>query len=93
MARFILITGLMGSGKSAVSDLLRKKHYTVIDCDNEIKKLYSEPEVFHYIVRHAGKKIVGDFGTIDLNEMRKFIESGTEAKSTVLRPAVGIQGT
>lgn len=43
MARFILITGMMGSGKSAVSELLRKKHYIVIDSDSEVKKLYEVP--------------------------------------------------
>ena len=90
MDRDILITGLLGSGKSAVSDLLRNKHYTVIDCDTEIKKLYSKPEVFHYIVRQAGKNVVSDFGTLNLNEMRKFIESGTEAKAIVMDYLINI---
>ena len=30
MGRFVLITGRMASGKSKVSELLRKKHYKVI---------------------------------------------------------------
>ena len=35
----------MGSGKSAVSRLLREKKYTVIDCDSEVKKFYTKEHI------------------------------------------------
>lgn len=71
MARFILITGMMGAGKSAVSDLLRKKHYIVIDSDKEVKELYDDPEIFQFIVNHFGKDCLNNDGKIDFNFLRK----------------------
>lgn len=71
MARFILITGMMGSGKSAVSDLLRKKHYIVIDSDKEVKELYDDPEIFQFVVNHCGKACLNDSGKIDFYFLRK----------------------
>ena len=71
MARFILITGMMGAGKSAVSDLLRKKHYIVIDSDKEVKKLYEDPEIFQRIVNNYGKDCLNDNGKIDFEFLRK----------------------
>ena len=71
MARFILITGMMGAGKSAVSDLLRKKHYIVIDSDKEVKELYEEPEIFQFIVNNFGKDCLNNDGKIDFNFLRK----------------------
>ncbi|MBO7693935.1 MAG: dephospho-CoA kinase [Methanobrevibacter sp.] len=65
MPRFVLITGRMGSGKSAVSDLLRKKHYKVIDTDSEVKKYYEDPDVFKFIVNTFGKGILDENGSID----------------------------
>jgi dephospho-CoA kinase len=71
MARFILITGMMGAGKSAVSDLLRMKHYIVIDSDKEVKELYDEPEIFQFVVNHFGKDCLNDDNKIDFNFLRK----------------------
>lgn len=40
MTKFVLITGFIGSGKSAVSSYLREKSYKVIDMDSLIKDMY-----------------------------------------------------
>lgn len=69
MARFILITGLVGSGKSEVAKLLRKKHYIVIDSDSEAKKLYEDPEVYHEIVQGLGPWILDQEGHIDTGKL------------------------
>lgn len=77
MARFILITGMMGSGKSAVSELLRKKHYIVIDSDSEVKKLYEDPEIYQFIVSRLGKEYLDEYNKIDLKKMRMVFANPT----------------
>lgn len=70
MAHFILLTGLIGAGKSTVADLLRKKHYIVVDTDSEAKSLYRTPEVFRKAVSTFGKGILTDEGDIDLEALK-----------------------
>lgn len=66
MARFVLITGKIGSGKSAVSELLRKKHYIVVDTDKEVKKLYTEDaEMFQSVVEQFGRASLNEDGTLN----------------------------
>ena len=65
MGRFILITGRMASGKSKVSELLRKKHYKVIDMDSEFKKYYQEPASFRDVVYNLGPWVLNEEGMID----------------------------
>lgn len=71
MARFTLITGKMGSGKSAVSKLLRDKHFIVIDSDSEVKKIYNEPNIFCELVKHF--PLVLKDGALDMNYIRDTI--------------------
>lgn len=42
MAKLVLLTGLIGSGKSTVAKMLREKGYAVYDTDSMTKKLYDE---------------------------------------------------
>lgn len=66
MARFVLITGKIGSGKSAVSELLRKKHYIVVDTDKEVKKLYAEDaEMFQSVVEQFGSACLNEDGSLN----------------------------
>jgi dephospho-CoA kinase len=66
MARFVLITGKIGSGKSAVSELLRKKHYIVVDTDKEVKKLYAEDaEMFQSVVEQFGRASLNEDGSLN----------------------------
>ena len=78
MSRFVLITGRMGSGKSKVSELLRKKHYIVIDSDSEVKKLYENPAVFQEIVNGLGPWVLNDNGRIDTSKLLKDVFTGDD---------------
>ena len=89
MARFILITGMMGSGKSAVSDLLRKKHYIVIDSDKEVKELYEDPNIFYYLVKCFGKNILTDNSKIDFDKIRKILATPCDVSDDLLRKLLG----
>lgn len=73
MANFILLTGLIGAGKSTVANLLRKKHYIVVDSDSEAKALYRTPEVFLKAVSTLGKDILAPDGGIDKGALKKRI--------------------
>lgn len=42
MAKLVLLTGLIGSGKSTVAKMLREKGYVVHDTDSMTKKLYDQ---------------------------------------------------
>ena len=42
MAKLVLLTGFIGSGKSTVAKMLREKGYVVHDSDSMTKKLYDE---------------------------------------------------
>ena len=42
MAKLVLLTGLIGSGKSTVAKILREKGYVVHDTDSMTKKLYDQ---------------------------------------------------
>lgn len=70
MAHFILLTGLIGAGKSTVASLLRDKHYIVVDSDSEAKALYRTPEVFRKALSTFGKGILTDEGDIDLEALK-----------------------
>ena len=66
MARFVLITGKIGSGKSVVSELLRKKHYIVVDTDKEVKKLYTEDaEMFQSVIEQFGRASLNEDGSLN----------------------------
>ena len=85
MSRFILVTGMMGSGKSAVSELLRKKHYIVIDSDSEVKTLYEDPEIYQYLIAHLGKDILTTIGKIDFAKMRDVFVNSEVAGDDIMR--------
>jgi len=85
MSRFILVTGMMGSGKSAVSELLRKKHYIVIDSDSEVKTLYEDPEIYQYLIAHLGKDILTTTGKIDFAKMRDVFVNSEVAGDDIMR--------
>lgn len=84
MPRFILVTGMMGSGKSVVSELLRKKHYIVIDSDSEVKALYEDPEIYQYLIAHLGKDILTNTGKIDFAKMRAVFANSEVAGDDIM---------
>lgn len=56
------ITGAIGSGKSTVSHLLRKRGYPVIDLDDIAKEVLKQKEVEEALLRAFGNEIMEDGG-------------------------------
>jgi dephospho-CoA kinase len=54
------ITGIIGSGKTSVSSILKKKGITVIDLDALAKKAIALKEVQEDIASHLGKEYIKD---------------------------------
>lgn len=73
MARFILLTGLIGSGKSYVAKMLRDKRYIVVDSDSFAKSLYDDPGLYKLVVERLGLKCLTDDGKIDLGYVRDYL--------------------
>ena len=56
-----------------MADLLRKRHYIVVDSDSEAKALYRTPEVFRKAVSTFGTGILTDEGDIDLEALKTHV--------------------
>lgn len=70
--RLIAITGGIGSGKSIVSEILRKMGYPVFDCDIEAKRLMdNSADIKLALIEKISPLAVLDNGTLD----RKLISS------------------
>ena len=48
--KYIIITGQIASGKSSISELIKKrnKNYLVLDADDQIKELYKNWKILYY---------------------------------------------
>jgi dephospho-CoA kinase len=68
MPKIVLVTGLIGSGKSAVCRILQRKGYPVYDSDSRTKALYRRPDVAARLESEIGldaDHLKGIFGTPD----------------------------
>jgi|TARA_B100000287_G_C20671440_1_gene793523 dephospho-CoA kinase len=54
----IAITGKIGTGKSTISNIIKRLDYLVFDCDDEVDVLYSDLQVKNRIVELFKNKIV-----------------------------------
>lgn len=82
MARFVLITGRTGSGKSKVSELLRNKHYIVVDGDEFAKTYYSHPWVYKELIEKFGVSVLDNKGAINKSFISKmYLKNGKEKNS------------
>lgn len=71
MARFILLTGKIGAGKSYVATMLRNKHYIVLDTDKLAKdRMEQNPSLYRTIVSRYGSKCLQADGTLDFDYLR-----------------------
>lgn len=61
MSTLVLLTGLMGSGKSTVANLIREKGYKVIDTDTLMKSLYDDPSIKQYVRVLFGNRAFEDW--------------------------------
>jgi dephospho-CoA kinase len=71
------ITGIIGSGKTTVSDILRKKGITVIDLDALAKKAIMLKEVQEEIASSLGKEYVED-GKPAIEKIKELVFSDKE---------------
>ncbi len=74
--QFIAITGGIGSGKSALGNMLRQKGYTVIDSDQIARKVVEPGQPANAeIASQFGPSVMNKNGTINRSELRKIISS------------------
>jgi dephospho-CoA kinase len=66
------ITGIIGSGKTTASNILKKKGITVIDLDILAKKAITLKEVQEEITNRLGKEYVKD-GTLVVDKLKKVV--------------------
>jgi dephospho-CoA kinase len=66
------ITGIIGSGKTTASNILKKKGITVIDLDALAKKAVALKEVQEEIASHLGKEYIKD-GTLVVDKLKKVV--------------------
>ncbi|MFV0479114.1 MAG: dephospho-CoA kinase [Anaerorhabdus sp.] len=74
----IAITGLMGSGKSLVSEILRRKGYLVFSCDEAVCEMYIETHKLYPQLQ----QIVKASGDLKSAMRHRFFED-SELKATV----------
>ena len=85
------ITGIIGSGKTTASNILKRKGFTVIDLDRLAKKAIALKEVQEDIITHLGKKYVKD-GIPVIEKLRDavFVDRDTLQKlESIIHPRVG----
>lgn len=72
---FNLIIGKIGSGKSTISQYLRKRGYLVIDTDQLMKDLFAKIENKTVIVAKYGKEAFTDRNTLSVPIIEKCLDS------------------
>lgn len=79
--RKVLITGLMGSGKSELSRLLRTRGYSVYDSDSRTKALYGRKELADRIRAELG---------LEISQLSQVFEDGEKlaALEAIVHPLV-----
>ncbi len=68
------ITGGIGSGKSTISDMLRKKGFSIIDADivaREVLRIY--PEILQKVKEQFGKEFFNEKGELKRKEFGNYI--------------------
>jgi dephospho-CoA kinase len=82
--RSILITGGIGSGKSAVCALLRERGIPVYDCDLRTKELYGRrPTLVPKLEKALGASLRQADGTLDKARLASLIFSDDQARETL----------
>ena len=77
----IAITGTIGSGKSACSQMLRETGYQVFDCDRECHAYLSkEGLLYQRVIDFFGPEILMEDGSIDRKKVASLIFSDLDLK-------------
>ena len=80
----VIVTGGIGSGKSAVCALLKKRGVPVYDCDAKAKELYARrPSLVSRLEKALGAPLRGTDGKLDKARLAALIFSGSRARETV----------
>ena len=82
--RSILVTGGIGSGKSAVCKLLRERGIPVYECDARTKELYDTiPTLVPQLEKALGASLRRADGTLDKVRLASLIFSDSNARETL----------
>lgn len=73
----ICITGVIGSGKSLVTNYLRKLGYPVFDLDDCVKRLYQDKKIIQQINKMLFQQ---NHDTLNIHKIRELIFQDTEKK-------------
>ena len=88
----VIVTGLIGSGKSAVCALLRERGIPVYDSDSRTKRLYDRrPALVDAMEKAVGTPLRGKDGALDRKRMAGIIFSDSSVREkveAVVYPAV-----
>jgi dephospho-CoA kinase len=77
--KVIVITGSIGTGKSAAVDILKKMGFSVLDSDKIVHEGYNKgTELYHKVVDIFGKDILNEDGTINRNILGSIVFNDTE---------------
>lgn len=76
------ITGIIGSGKTTVSNLLKKKGFHVVDLDILAKKVLENKEVIEEIKANFGEDVIRN-GKIHIEHLRDIVFSSKEKLQTL----------
>ena len=80
----VIVTGLIGSGKSAVCALLRERGIPVYDSDARTKRLYEcSIGLVERLEEALGQSLRGEDGRLDRKALARVIFSGDSARETV----------
>lgn len=80
----VIVTGGIGSGKSAVCALLKKRGVPVYDCDAKAKELYGRrPSLVSRLEKALGALLRGTDGKLDKARLAALIFSDPRARETV----------
>lgn len=80
----VIVTGGIGSGKSAVCALLKKRGVPVYDCDAKAKELYGRrPSLVSRLEKALGAPLRGADGKLDKARLAALIFSDPRARETV----------
>ena len=81
MGKIIGITGGIASGKSTVTNFLRKKGFQVVDADSLVHQLQKPGgRLFEALVQHFGKKIILENGELNRPLLASLIFSNPEER-------------
>ncbi|MBR5145929.1 MAG: dephospho-CoA kinase [Clostridia bacterium] len=86
----IAITGGIGSGKSAVSQILASKGWFVLDCDQITKQLYQKQATTDAISINFGSEFVVD-GRVDTKKLGAYVfadQSRVQKLNQVMHPLI-----